>query len=281
MTDIEIAHSVEPKHISDVAARLGLSDDILELYGKHKAKIPLTEIDTAKAVKSNLILVTAITPTPAGEGKTTVSIGLNDGLHKIGKKSVAVLREPSLGPVFGIKGGAAGGGWSQVIPMEDINLHFTGDFSAIEKSNNLLSAMIDNNLQSKNRNLQIDPRTVSWKRAIDMNDRSLRKMVVALGGKTGGIPHETGFDITAASEVMAILCLSNDLSDLKRKLGEIYVGNKFDNSPVFAKDLNAPGAMASLLKDAIKPNLVQSLEANPAILHGGPFASMSILIRKK
>jgi formate--tetrahydrofolate ligase len=275
MTDIEIAHSVEPKHISDVAARLGLSDDILELYGKHKAKIPLTEIDTAKAVKSNLILVTAITPTPAGEGKTTVSIGLNDGLHKIGKKSVAVLREPSLGPVFGIKGGAAGGGWSQVIPMEDINLHFTGDFSAIEKSNNLLSAMIDNNLQSKNRNLQIDPRTVSWKRAIDMNDRSLRKMVVALGGKTGGIPHETGFDITAASEVMAILCLSNDLSDLKRKLGEIYVGNKFDNSPVFAKDLNAPGAMASLLKDAIKPNLVQSLEANPAILHGGPFANIA------
>lgn len=275
MTDIEIAHSTTPKHINEVASYLGISEEVLELYGKFKAKIPLTEIDLKKAEKSNLILVTAITPTPAGEGKTTVSIGLNDGLNKIGKKSVAVLREPSLGPVFGIKGGAAGGGWSQVIPMEDINLHFTGDFSAIEKSNNLLSAMIDNNVQSKNGNLQIDPRTVLWKRAMDMNDRSLRQMVVALGGKTGGIPHETGFNITAASEIMAILCLSNDLSDLKKKLGDIYIGDRYDNSPVYAKDLNAQGAMASLLKDAIKPNLVQSLEGNPAILHGGPFANIA------
>jgi formate--tetrahydrofolate ligase len=263
------------KHISEVAAYLGISEDVLELYGKYKAKIPLSGIDLKEVDKSNLILVTAITPTPAGEGKTTVSIGLNDGLNKIGKKAVAVLREPSLGPVFGIKGGAAGGGWSQVIPMEDINLHFTGDFSAIEKSNNLLSAMIDNNVQSKKGNLQIDPRTVLWKRAMDMNDRSLRQMVVALGGKAGGIPHETGFNITAASEIMAILCLSNDLSDLKHKLGEIYIGDKYDNSPVYAKDLNAQGAMASLLKDAIKPNLVQSLEGNPAILHGGPFANIA------
>ena len=275
MTDIEIAQSATPKHISEVAAYLGISEDVLELYGKYKAKIPLSGIDLKEVDKSNLILVTAITPTPAGEGKTTVSIGLNDGLNKIGKKAVAVLREPSLGPVFGIKGGAAGGGWSQVIPMEDINLHFTGDFSAIEKSNNLLSAMIDNNVQSKKGNLQIDPRTVLWKRAMDMNDRSLRQMVVALGGKAGGIPHETGFNITAASEIMAILCLSNDLSDLKHKLGEIYIGDKYDNSPVYAKDLNAQGAMASLLKDAIKPNLVQSLEGNPAILHGGPFANIA------
>ncbi len=275
MTDIEISHSVTPKHINEVAAYLGISEEVLELYGKYKAKIPHTEIDPEKVDQSNLILVTAITPTPAGEGKTTVSIGLNDGLNKIGKKSVAVLREPSLGPVFGIKGGAAGGGWSQVIPMEDINLHFTGDFSAIEKSNNLLSAMIDNNVQSKNRNLKIDPRTVLWKRALDMNDRSLRQMVVALGGKTGGIPHETGFNITAASEVMAILCLSNNLSDLKEKLGNIYIGDKYDNGPVYARDLNAEGAMASLLKDAIKPNLVQTLEGNPAILHGGPFANIA------
>ncbi|MCK5278710.1 MAG: formate--tetrahydrofolate ligase, partial [Cyclobacteriaceae bacterium] len=250
-------------------------EEVLEFYGKYKAKIPLSINDDQKVHKSNLILVTAITPTPAGEGKTTVSIGLNDGLNKIGKKSIAVLREPSLGPVFGIKGGAAGGGWSQVIPMEDINLHFTGDFSAIEKSNNLLSALIDNNIQSKTRNLRIDPRTVLWKRAMDMNDRSLRQMVVALGGKTGGIPHETGFNITAASEVMAILCLSNDLKDLKEKLGNIYIGDTFDNKPVYAKDLNAHGAMAGLLKDAIKPNLVQTLEGNPAILHGGPFANIA------
>jgi len=275
MTDIEIAHSIEPRHITQVAEVLGISEQALELYGKYKAKIPITEIEEEKVARSKLVLVTAITPTPAGEGKTTVSIGLNDGLNKIGKKSVAVLREPSLGPVFGIKGGAAGGGWSQVIPMEDINLHFTGDFSAIEKSNNLLSALIDNNMQSRNRDLRIDQRTVLWKRAMDMNDRSLRQMVVALGGKSGGVPHETGFNITAASEVMAILCLSNDLEDLKTKLGNIYIGDTIENEPIYARDLNAQGAMASLLKDAIKPNLVQSLEGNPAILHGGPFANIA------
>lgn len=275
MSDIEIAHSVKPRHITEVASSLGIAEDVLELYGKYKAKIPLTELKPERVPEANLILVTAITPTPAGEGKTTISIGLNDGLNKIGKKSIAVLREPSLGPVFGIKGGAAGGGWSQVIPMEDINLHFTGDFSAIEKSNNLLAAMIDNNVQNKSHNLRIDPRTVLWKRAMDMNDRSLRQMVVALGGKTGGFPHETGFNITAASEVMAILCLSNDLKDLKEKLGNIYIGDKYDDGPVYARDLNAQGAMASLLKDAIKPNLVQTLEGNPAILHGGPFANIA------
>ena len=275
MTDIQIAHSVTPLHIQEIAKQINLSEDTLEYYGKYKAKIPLTEIDQSKINQSNLILVTAITPTPAGEGKTTVSIGLNDGLNIIGKKSIAVLREPSLGPVFGIKGGAAGGGWSQVIPMEDINLHFTGDFSAIEKSNNLLSALIDNNMQSKTRDLRIDQRTVLWKRAMDMNDRSLRQMVVALGGKTGGMPHETGFNITAASEVMAILCLSKDLKDLKEKLGNIYIGDSIENKPIFAKELNAQGAMASLLKDAIKPNLVQTLEGNPAILHGGPFANIA------
>ena len=275
MTDIEIAHSVSAKHIKEVASLLGISEEVLEYYGKYKAKVPLSEINQQKVDESKLILVTAITPTPAGEGKTTVSIGLNDGLNKIGKKSVAVLREPSLGPVFGIKGGAAGGGWSQVIPMEDINLHFTGDFSAIEKSNNLLSALIDNNMQSKSRNLRIDPRTVLWKRALDMNDRSLRQMVVALGGRAGGMPHETGFNITAASEVMAILCLSNDLKDLKEKLGSIYIGDSLDNIPIYARELNAQGAMASLLKDAIKPNLVQTLEGNPAILHGGPFANIA------
>ena len=275
MTDIEIAHSVTSKHIKEVASTIGIPEETLEYYGNDKAKIPLTEIDPDKINQSNLILVTAITPTPAGEGKTTVSIGLNDGLNKIGKKSVAVLREPSLGPVFGIKGGAAGGGWSQVIPMEDINMHFTGDFSAIEKSNNLLSALIDNNMQSKSRDLRIDQRTVLWKRAMDMNDRSLRQMVVALGGKTGGMPHETGFNITAASEVMAILCLSNNLKDLKEKLGNIYVGDTIENQPIYAKELKAQGAMASLLKDAIKPNLVQTLEGNPAILHGGPFANIA------
>ena len=275
MTDIQIAHSVTPLHIQEIAKQINLSEDTLEYYGKYKAKIPLTEIDQSKINQSNLILVTAITPTPAGEGKTTVSIGLNDGLNKIGKKSIAALREPSLGPVFGIKGGAAGGGWSQVIPMEDINLHFTGDFSAIEKSNNLLSALIDNNMQSKTRDLRIDQRTVLWKRAMDMNDRSLRQMVVALGGKTGGMPHETGFNITAASEVMAILCLSKGLKDLKEKLGNIYIGDSIENKPIFAKELNAQGAMASLLKDAIKPNLVQTLEGNPAILHGGPFANIA------
>ena len=275
MTDIEIAHSVKAKHITEVADKLGMNKESLELYGNNKAKIPISEINQDKVDKSNLILVTAITPTPAGEGKTTVSIGLNDGLNEIGKNSMVVLREPSLGPVFGMKGGAAGGGWSQVIPMEDINLHFTGDFSAIEKANNLLSALIDNNIQSKTRNLNIDPRTVLWKRCMDMNDRSLRVIVSSLGGKSGGIPAETGFNITAASEIMAILCLSNNMKDLKEKLGNIYIGNTFDNEPVYAKQLNAQGAMATLLKDAIKPNLVQTLEGNPAIIHGGPFANIA------
>ncbi len=275
MTDIQIAHSVKPLHIREIAEKIGIPGDEIEYYGQDKAKIPLSRISGERVEDSNLILVTAITPTPAGEGKTTVSIGLSDGLNKIGKKAVVVLREPSLGPVFGIKGGAAGGGWSQVIPMEDINLHFTGDFAAIEKANNLLSALIDNNFNSKTRNLRIDPRTVLWKRAIDMNDRSLRHIVAALGGKTGGIPHETGFNITAASEVMAILCLSQDLSDLKTRLGNIYVGDTFENEPVFSRDLKAQGSMTVLLKDAIKPNLVQTLEGNPAILHGGPFANIA------
>ena len=222
-----------------------------------------------------MILVSAISPTPAGEGKSTTSIGLTEGLNKIGKKATVVLREPSLGPVFVIKGGATCGGHSQVIPMEDINLHFTGDFSAIEKAHNLLSALIDNNIQSKNKSIGIDPRTVLWKRVMDMNDRSLRRIVVGLGGTGSGIPRETGFDITAASEVMAILCLSKDMKDLKERLGNIFIGFKMDRTPVYSRDLHAQGAMAALLKDAIKHNLVQTLEGNPAIIHGGPFANIA------
>ncbi|MBK06024.1 MAG: formate--tetrahydrofolate ligase [Deltaproteobacteria bacterium] len=275
MTDIEIAQSVQPTHIRDIAAKIDIPEDDLEMYGKYKAKLPLSRLNEENIKKSQLILVTAITPTPSGEGKTTTAIGLNDGLNRIGKRSAVVLREPSLGPVFGIKGGAAGGGYSQVIPMEDINLHFTGDFSAIEKANNLLAAMIDNNIQNKKRSLNIDPRTVFWKRCMDMNDRALRNIVAALGGRSGGIPTETGFNITAASEIMAILCLSNSLAEFKQKCGEIYVGNTFDRTPVFAKELNAQGAMAALMKDAIKPNLVQSLEGNPAFIHGGPFANIA------
>jgi len=275
MTDLQIAQSVEMKHIRDVASRLDVAEDNLEMYGKYKAKLPLDLIDQSKVDQCNLILVTALTPTPAGEGKTTVSIGLNEGLNKIGKKSVVVLREPSLGPVFGIKGGAAGGGWSQVVPMEDINLHFTGDFSAIEKANNLLAAVIDNNIQSKTRSLGIDPRTVYWKRVIDMNDRALRDIVIGLGGTGNGIPRQDGFNITAASEIMAILCMSKDLADLKEKLGSIFVGFTTDRKPVYARDLNVENAMAILLKDAIKPNLVQTLEGNPAIIHGGPFANIA------
>ncbi|THD69368.1 formate--tetrahydrofolate ligase [Robertkochia marina] len=275
LSDIEIAQKAKLHHIKEIAAQLNVAEDQLEQYGKHKAKLPLSLIDDEKAAKSNLILVTAITPTPAGEGKTTTSIGLADGLAAIGKKVAVVLREPSLGPVFGIKGGAAGGGYSQVVPMEDINLHFTGDFSAIEKANNLLAALIDNNIQSKTRSLGIDPRTVLWKRCMDMNDRSLRKIVSALGGKSGGIPMETGFNITAASEIMAILCLSNNLEDLKDRLGNIYVGDTFSGKAVYARDLKAQGAMAALLKDAIKPNLVQTLENVPAFIHGGPFANIA------
>ncbi|NNK11529.1 MAG: formate--tetrahydrofolate ligase, partial [Flavobacteriaceae bacterium] len=275
MTDIQIAQSVKEKHIREIAKILNISEKDLEYYGSNKAKLPLQLIDEEAVDKGNLILVTAITPTPAGEGKTTTSIGLGDALNLKKKKTVIVLREPSLGPVFGIKGGAAGGGWSQVIPMVDINLHFTGDFHAIEKANNLLAALIDNNIQSKSRNLGIDPRTVIWKRCMDMNDRGLRNIIAALGGKAGGIPRETGFNITAASEIMAILCLSKNLEDLQEKCGNIYIGNTWVGKPVYARDLKAEGAMTVLLKDAIKPNLVQTLEGNPAIIHGGPFANIA------
>ena len=275
MTDLEIAQKAQMLPIREVAKKLNISEDDLDPYGKYKAKLPLHLINAEKMKNSKLVLVTAITPTPAGEGKTTVSIGLTEGLNKIGKKAIAVLREPSLGPVFGIKGGAAGGGYSQVVPMEDINLHFTGDFSAIEKANNLLAAVIDNNIQSKTHSIGIDPRTVVWKRVIDMNDRALRHIVVGLGGATHGVPREDGFNITPASEIMAILCLAESFSDLKKRIGNIYVGKKFDGTPVFARDLKVVGAMALLLKEAIKPNLVQTLENNPAILHGGPFASIA------
>ncbi|MNU14834.1 Formate--tetrahydrofolate ligase [compost metagenome] len=275
LTDLEIAQSAHIKHIRDIAATIGISADDLEYYGKHKAKLPLSFIDEEKVKNSNLILVSAITPTPAGEGKTTVSIGLTDGLNKIGKKAMAVLREPSLGPVFGIKGGAAGGGYSQVIPMVDINLHFTGDFAAIEKANNLLSALIDNDLQHRSSGVDIDPRTIVWKRVMDNNDRALRQIVIGLGGKANGVPREDGFNITAASEVMAIVCLAKDFEDLKNRLGNIFVGYTYDRKPVFARDLKAQGAMAILLKDAIKPNLVQTLEGNPAIVHAGPFANIA------
>lgn len=274
-SDIEIAQSAPIRHIRDIAAGLGVDAEELEYYGKYKAKLPLSLINEANVQQNNLILVTAITPTPLGEGKTTVVIGLTEGLNRIGKKTIAVLREPSLGPVFGVKGGAAGGGYSQVIPMEDINLHFTGDFAAIEKANNLLSALIDNHLQSKARTLNLDPRTIVWKRVMDMNDRALRNIIVGLGGTANGIPREEGFNITPASEVMAILCMSRDLNDLKQRLGNIYVGSTFDGQPVFARNLKAVGAMAVLLKDAIKPNLVQTLEGNAALLHGGPFASIA------
>ena len=275
MTDLDIAQSVTLEHINSIASKLDIAQDDLEHYGKYKAKLPLRLIDDEKIITNNLVLVTALTPTPAGEGKTTVSIGLNEGLNHIGKKSVVVLREPSLGPVFGIKGGAAGGGHSQVVPMEDINLHFTGDFSAIEKANNLLSALIDNNIQSKTRNLNIDPRTIIWKRVMDMNDRALRDITIGLGGTGNGIPRQDGFNITPASEVMAILCMAKDISDLKEKLGNIFIGYTFDRKPIYARDLNAENAMTLLLKDAIKPNLVQTLEHNPAIIHGGPFANIA------
>jgi formate--tetrahydrofolate ligase len=275
MTDIEIAQSVTPINIKIIAKKLGIDEDNIEMYGKYKAKLPLHFINEEKIKSSKLILVTALTPTPAGEGKTTVSIGLNEGLNKIGKKSIVVLREPSLGPVFGIKGGAAGGGYSQVIPMEDINLHFTGDFSAIEKANNFLAAIIDNVIQNNEHEIKIDPRTVVWKRVIDMNDRSLRNIIIGIGGKANGVMRQDGFNITAASEIMAILCLSNSISDLKEKLGNIFIGFTYTNQPVYARDLKAQNAMTILLKDAIQPNLVQTLEGNPAIIHGGPFANIA------
>ncbi len=275
MTDLDIAKEIELKHIRTIAAKLGLEEDDIEMYGKYKAKLPQTKIDSDKVNQSNLILVTAISPTPAGEGKTTMSIGLSEGLNQLGKQTTVVLREPSLGPVFGIKGGATGGGYSQVLPMEDINLHFTGDFAAIEKAHNLLSAVLDNNIQSKTNSLGIDARTVTWKRVMDMNDRALRNIIVGLGGPTSGVPRETGFDITAASEIMAILCLSDDLADLKRRLGNIFVGYTFKKEPVYCRDLKVEGAMAALLKEAVKPNLVQTIEGNPAIIHGGPFANIA------
>lgn len=275
MTDIQIAQQTKLRNISEIAGQLGLSENQLEKYGHYKAKLPLSLIDDDKAKQSKLILMTAISPTPAGEGKTTMSIGLAQGLHQRGKQTAVVLREPSLGPVFGIKGGAAGGGYSQVLPMEDINLHFTGDFAAIEKAHNLLAALIDNNLQAKKHNLNIDPRTVLWKRVMDMNDRALRQVVVGLGGTANGMPRESGFDITAASEIMAILCLSRNPVDLKKRLGNIFVGFTYDKKPVYARDLKAEGAMAALLKEAIKPNLVQTLEGVPALIHGGPFANIA------
>jgi formate--tetrahydrofolate ligase len=275
LSDIEIAQGKELIHIKKIASKLGIEEDDLEMFGKYKAKLPLSLIDEEKIKLNNLILVTAMSPTPAGEGKTTVSIGLTEGLNKIGKKAMVVLREPSLGPVFGIKGGATGGGYSQVVPMEDINLHFTGDFNAVEKANNLLAALIDNNLQSKCCNLNLDSRTILWKRVIDMNDRSLRKITVGLGGTANGIPREDGFNITPASEVMAILCMAMDFEDLKNRLGDILVGYTFDKKPVFARDLKAENGMAILLKHAIQPNLVQTLEENPAIIHGGPFANIA------
>lgn len=274
-SDIDIAQSTQLRPIKEIAARLGVKEEQLEPYGHYKAKLPLSLIRPEQIRNKKLILVSAISPTPAGEGKTTISIGLSEGLNRIGKQSTVVLREPSLGPVFGIKGGATGGGHAQVVPMEDINLHFTGDFSAIEKANNLLAALIDNNIQSQTTSLGLDPRTVHWKRVMDMNDRALRHIIVGLGGTASGVPRETGFDITAASEIMAILCLAEDFHDLKQRIGNIFVGFTYDKKPVFARDLKAEGAMAALLKDAIKPNLVQTLEGNPAIIHGGPFANIA------
>lgn len=274
-SDIEIAKAANMLPIRAIAANLNIDQDLVEKFGRYKAKLPLSLIDEEKVKKSKLILVTAITPTPAGEGKTTTSIGLAQGMNKLGHKTMVVLREPSLGPVFGVKGGAAGGGYAQVIPMEDINLHFTGDLAAIERAHNLLAALIDNNLQSKSRNLNLDPRTVKWKRVMDMNERALRDIVIGLGGTSQGVPRETGFDITAASEIMAILCLSESIEDLKNKLGNIFIGYTYDKKPIFARDLNAQGAMAALLRDAIKPNLVQTLENTPALIHGGPFANIA------
>lgn len=275
LSDIEIANSVQMKPIKEVAEKLGITEDALSLYGNHKAKISAGQLEALKdKPDGKLILVTAISPTPAGEGKTTTSVGLVDALAAIGKKAVIALREPSLGPVFGIKGGAAGGGHAQVVPMEDINLHFTGDFHAIGVANNLLAALIDNHIHHGNA-LGIDSRRITWKRAVDMNDRQLRHIVDGLQGKVNGVPREDGFDITVASEVMAILCLSENITDLKNRLEKIIIGYSFEGKPVTAKDLKAGGAMAAVLKDAIHPNLVQTLEHTPALIHGGPFANIA------
>ncbi len=274
LSDIEIAQKAKIENISVIAERAGIDEKYVECYGKNKAKIDLAFLNETKKKNGKLILVTAITPTPAGEGKTTTTIGLADGLKKIGKKVVVALREPSLGPVFGVKGGAAGGGYAQVVPMEDINLHFTGDFHAIGAANNLLAAMLDNHIQQGNE-LGIDPRRITWKRCVDMNDRQLRFIVDGLGGKANGTPREDGYDITVASEVMAILCLANSIEDLKARLANIIVGYTYSGEPVTAGQLKAAGAMTALLKDALKPNLVQTLEGTPAFVHGGPFANIA------
>lgn len=273
-TDIQIAQEYEKKPITEVAAKIGITEDYLEPYGKYKAKIDLSLLKNNGSADGKLVLVTAINPTPAGEGKTTTTIGLADAMNSIGKKTVVALREPSLGPVFGVKGGAAGGGYAQVVPMEDINLHFTGDFHAIGAANNLLCAMLDNHIYQGNE-LGIDPRRITIKRCVDMNDRQLRKIIDGLGGKVNGMPREDGYDITVASEVMAILCLATSINDLKERLADITVGYTYDGKPVFARDLKAQGAMTALLVEALKPNLVQTLEGNPAIVHGGPFANIA------
>ena len=272
-TDIEIAQAAEMLPIAQIARQVGLDEDKLEYYGKYKAKVDTLALRDVPR-KGKLILVTAINPTPAGEGKTTTSVGLGDALHRLGKKAVLALREPSLGPVFGVKGGAAGGGYAQVVPMEDINLHFTGDFHAIGAANNLLSAMLDNHIQQGNA-LDIDVRRITWKRCVDMNDRQLRNIVCGLGGKVNGVPREDGFDITVASEIMAVLCLASDLMDLKARLGRMVVAYNRSGDPVYCSDLKAQGAMTALLKDAIRPNLVQTLEHTPAFIHGGPFANIA------
>ena len=275
MTDIEIAQSVTPKHILEIAKDAGIDEKYIELYGTKKAKLDLSLLsDLQSKPDGKLVLVTAINPTPAGEGKTTTTIGLADGMRRIGKSVAVALREPSLGPVFGVKGGAAGGGWAQVIPMEDINLHFTGDFHAIGAANNLLAAMLDNHIYQGN-NLNIDPEKITWKRCVDMNDRQLRVVRDGLGGRTGGVPRDDGYDITVASEIMAVLCLAGSISDLKSRLARIIVGYTYDGNPVTAGDLKAEGAMTALLKDALKPNLVQTLEGTPAFVHGGPFANIA------
>lgn len=275
LSDLEIAKASKMRPIQEIAAKLGVSEEDLRPYGKYVAKLPLKLIDEAKMKGKKLILVTAITPTTAGEGKTTASIGLTEGLNKIGINAAVVIREPSLGPVFGMKGGAAGGGYAQVLPMEYINLHFTGDFAAIEKAHNLLAALLDNHIHSQKNTLNIDPRKITWKRVMDMNERALRDIVIGLGGPAQGVVRESGFDITAASEVMAALCLSKDLMDLKEKLGNIIVGYTFQDEPVRAHQLKANGAMTALMKHAIMPNLVQTIEGNPAIIHGGPFANIA------
>lgn len=273
-SDIEIAQSVKMRNITEIAETAGIDREYLEQYGNYKAKIDLSLLKKSEKKDGKLILVTAITPTPAGEGKTTTTIGLADGMRKIGKKVVVALREPSLGPVFGIKGGAAGGGYAQVVPMEDINLHFTGDFHAIGAANNLLAAMLDNHIYQGN-SLNIDPRRITWKRCVDMNDRQLRFVTDGLGGRVNGVPREDGYDITVASEVMAVLCLATSITDLKERLSRLVVGYTYDEKPVTAGDLKASGAMAALLKDALKPNLVQTLEGTPALVHGGPFANIA------